>query len=189
MGISTDPIDARLASRLAALRQEQSWSLDELATRSGISRATLSRMERGETSPTAALLGRLCSTYGRPMSRLLAEIEADPPQLLQRAEQKLWIDPETGFRRLGVSPPAHGYAAELIEGELPPGASIAYQSPPISGLEHHLVMLAGRLELTIDGTAYRLEPGDCLRYRLLGASAFRAPGPDSARYLLAISRP
>ncbi|TSD84991.1 helix-turn-helix transcriptional regulator, partial [Mycobacterium sp. KBS0706] len=87
-----EPVDARLAARLAALRAEQGWSLDALAERSGISRATLSRLERGETSPTASLLGRLCTAYGRTMSGLIAEVETDPPQLLRRAEQPGWTD-------------------------------------------------------------------------------------------------
>ena len=69
-------LDSRLAARLAALRAERGWSLDQLSQRAGIPRATLSRLERGETSPTAALLGRLCTAYGRTMSRLLAEVEA-----------------------------------------------------------------------------------------------------------------
>ncbi|MYM89949.1 helix-turn-helix domain-containing protein, partial [Rugamonas sp. FT82W] len=43
-------IESRLAQRLAALREERALSLDELAAASGISRATLSRLERGETS-------------------------------------------------------------------------------------------------------------------------------------------
>src|ERR1700744_533624 len=118
---SSAEIDQRLAARRAPLRQAQGWSLDALAERSGISRATLSRLERGETSPTAALLGRLCAAFGRTMSRLLAEGEAEPPQLVRHDAQTLWVDPETGFRRRGVSPPAIGFAAELIGGELPPG--------------------------------------------------------------------
>ena len=54
-----DPVDARLAARLAELRAERGWSLGELAERSGVSRSTLSRAERAETSPTAAVLNRL----------------------------------------------------------------------------------------------------------------------------------
>ncbi|MGF3024786.1 helix-turn-helix domain-containing protein [Methylobacterium aquaticum] len=181
-------IDLRLAARLAALRQEHGLSLDALATASGISRPTLSRLERGETSPTASLLGRLCTVYGRPMSRLLAEIEADPAQVVPRAEQSVWVDPETGFRRRGVSPPAKGFCAELIEGTLPEGVAIAYAAPPVGGLEHHLWMLEGRLDLTLDGVTHALSPGDCLRYQLAGASRFSCPGPG-ARYLIAICRP
>lgn len=181
--------DIRLAARLAALRQEQGWSLDALAERSGISRATLSRIERGETSPTAALLGRLCTAYGRTLSRLLAEIETDAPRLIRRSDQLLWVDPETGFRRRSVSPPAQGCNGELIEGELPAGATISYDGPPIPGIEQHVLMLGGRLDLTVDGTIHALSAGDCLRYRLFGPSRFLCPGPEAAHYIIAFCRP
>jgi len=179
-------IDFRLAGRLAALRQERGWPLDTLAARSGISRGTLSRIERGETSPTASLLGRLCTVYGRTMSRLLAEVETDPPRLIRHKSQMQWTDPETGFRRRIISPPAHGFRAEVLAGELPAGANIAYEAPPVSGLEQHVWMRSGRLDLTVDGTRYRLATGDCLRFRLFGPSRFFCPGPEPASYVMMI---
>jgi len=182
-------IDRRLAARLAGLRQERGWSLDELGERSGISRATLSRLERGETSPTASLLGRLCTAFGRTMSRLLSEVETDPPHLVRRDAQIVWTDPETGFRRRSVSPPAIGFAAELISGDLPAGAVIGYDAPPVDGLEQHVWMLGGVLDLSVAAQTYRLGPGDCLRFRLVGPSRFSCPGPDAARYAIAICRP
>ena len=182
-------IDLRLMARLAALRRERGWSLEALAERSGISRATLSRNERGDTSPTASLLGRLCTAYGRTMSRLLAEVEADPPSLLRHAEQTTWVDPETGFRRRAVSPPAPGYGGEVLTGELPPGAVIAYEAAPVAGMEQHVWMLSGTLDLTVDGVTHRLEPGDCLRFRLFGPSRFSCPGPEPACYAIAIFQP
>ncbi len=182
-------MDARLAARLAALRAERGWSLDQLAQRSGISRATLSRLEHGETSPTAALLGRLCTAYGRTMSRLIAEVEAEPALVVRGDAQTVWTDPETGFCRRLVSPPAAGFDAELVEARLPAGAVIAYAAPGMAGLEQHIWMLAGVLELTVEGTAYRLHAGDCLRFRLFGATRFTAPGPDDARYAIVVCRP
>ena len=184
-----DPIEARLASRLGALRTARGLSLDALAERTGISRATLSRLERGETSPTATMLGRLCSAYGWTLSRLMIEAEAEPPRRLARDAQAVWTDPETGFRRRVVSPPAPGLRAELVEGTLPPGAAIGYDAPPVAGLEHHLWMLDGMLDLTLEDVTHRLEPGDCLRYRLLGASRFACVGRKPARYLIAMAQP
>jgi transcriptional regulator with XRE-family HTH domain len=182
-----DPIEARLAARLAGLRIERGWSLEQLAAASAISRATLSRLERGETSPTAGQLGRLCAAYGRTLSSLIAEIEPDGQDLMPRAGQPAWTDPETGLVRRSVSPPTVGYRVELVECLLPAGAVIHYPAPPIVGLEHHLWVLEGRLELTLDGIRHPLAAGDCLRYRLTGSSQFEAP--VAARYVIALSQP
>jgi transcriptional regulator with XRE-family HTH domain len=184
-----DTLDTRLANRLAQLRAERGWSLDTLAERSGVSRTTLHRLERGETSPTASLLGRLCTAYGRTMSRLIAETEAEAPQHLAQADQPVWTDPETGLLRRNVSPPAAGLDAELIEATLPAGAVIAYDSPPVPGLEQHIWVLSGTLDLTLDNHLHRLRPGDCLRFRLFGTSRFEAPGPGPARYAIVVCRP
>lgn len=181
--------ESRLLRRLAALREERALSLEELAAQSGISRATLSRLERAETSPTAEMLGKLCAVYGMPMSRLIAAAEQVPVQLMRRQEQAEWHDPATGFVRRMVSPPARGFKAELVEGRLPPGAAIDYAQPPVRGLEQHLWLLSGVLDYTIDGSAHRLQPGDCLRFHLYGATRFSCPGPDPAHYLIAICEP
>ena len=183
------PLEARLAARLSQLRQAQGHSLETVAERSGISRATLSRLERGETSPTAGMLGALCAVYQTPLSRLIAEVEEEGPSLIRASDQVVWTDPETGFRRRMVSPPAPALAGEVIEGVLPPGADISYPHSPLTGLEHHLWLLEGALTLNVEGRGYDMLPGDCLRYRLFGGSRFLSTGPDPARYVLSMVRP
>jgi hypothetical protein len=59
----------------------------------------------------------------------------------------------------------------------------------VQGLEQHIWMLDGTLALTVDGNAHRLEPGDCLRFRLFGPTRFAAPGPGDAHYALVVCRP
>jgi len=108
-------LDSRIAARIHAERSTRSWSLEELAERSGVSRAMISKVERGESSPTAALLGRLSSAFGLTLSQLLARAEQGTQRLLNReAEQERWRDPETGFERRALTPPgstAPGLAA------------------------------------------------------------------------------
>lgn len=179
-----ETIDRRLAERLKALRADRGWSLEELAKASGVSRATLSRLENAEVSPTASVLGRLCAAHGLTLSRLMHMVEDDFPARVPRDLQPVWRDPATGFRRRQVSPPARALAGEAIEATLEAGTRIAYDAPPRPGLEHHLVLIEGRLEVTVDGTRHQLQAGDCLRYQLQGASAFATPADSTARYLL-----
>ncbi|MFE1438746.1 helix-turn-helix domain-containing protein [Streptomyces sp. NPDC058739] len=182
-------VDALLGARLAELRAERGWSLGELAEHSGISRSTLSRAERAETSPTAALLNRLCAVYGRTMSQLLSEVEAEPAPVVRAADQPVWEDPSSGFVRRSVSPPHTGLRGELVEGRLAPGADIAYDRPPVPGLEQHIWLLEGELEVTAQDIAHALREGDCLRVRVWGPTRFRCPGPTPARYALAVVLP
>lgn len=179
-------IDQRIALRLKGLRAERSWSLDELARHSNVSRATLSRLENAEVSPTASVLGKLCAAYGMTMSRLMRLVEDDFVPLVGRSMQPVWIDPEIGFRRRSVSPPAQTLAGEVLECELKPGTRITYDHPPRPGLEHHLLLIDGQLEVGVDGQTYRLQPGDCLRYQLFGHSTFVTSEERGARYVLFI---
>ncbi|GHH35793.1 transcriptional regulator with XRE-family HTH domain [Streptomyces umbrinus] len=188
-GGGPDPVDSRLGVRLAELRSERGWSLGELAERSGVSRSTLSRAERAEISPTASLLNRLCGVYGRTMSQLLSEVEEEPALLVRAVDQAVWEDKASGFVRRSVSPPHAGLRGELVEGRLAAGADIAYDRPPVPGLEQHIWVLDGRLEVTAQDTGHRLDAGDCLRLRVWGPTRFRSTGPGDARYVLAVVLP
>jgi transcriptional regulator with XRE-family HTH domain len=182
-------IERRIAERLAQLRADRGWSLDDLAGRTAISRATLSRIERSELSPTAAMLGALCSAYGWTLSRLMAAAEARPPQLVRAAEQAEWTDPESHYRRRIVSPPSPDLRGELVEVHVPAGATVSFEAAPIQGLEHHLWMIEGTMTIDVDGATFDLRAHDCLRYVLTGPSRFRNTGKRAARYLVAMVRP
>lgn len=188
-GGADNPLDLRLAARLAELRAERAWSLEDLAQRAGVSRSTLSRLERAEISPTTAVLSKLCATYQLTMSRLLAEVEPAPSPLVPADRQAVWRDDDAGITRRSVSPPSAGLRGEVLEVTLRPGADIAYEGSPVPGLEHHAWVLEGAVEVTVDGAVHQARVGDCLRFRLWGSSRWRSLGPDPARYVLTVVLP
>lgn len=183
----SDETDA-LARRLTSLRQAQGWTLEDLAGRSGVSRATLSRIERGDVSPTAQVLGRLAAAHRLPMQALFAE-DTGALALVPFAQQSVWTDAETGFVRRTLSPSQSGFRGTVIEGRLPAGRTIAYDAPPLIDLEHHLVLLDGALEVTLGPETHWLSAGDCLRFRLTSPNSYHAPGPQPARYILTVILP
>jgi hypothetical protein len=119
----------------------------------------------------------------------MAEAETRPPNLVAAAQQSVWKDPESGYRRRVVSPPAPRLRGELVEVHMPAGASVSFDASPIAGLEHHLWMLVGSLSLEIEGLLYRLRAGDCLRYVLAGPTRFQNTGKREARYVVAMVQP
>jgi transcriptional regulator with XRE-family HTH domain len=57
--------------RLKALRQLRALSQEELSERSGVGRATISRIERGETGAQGRTLRRLASALGVGVEELV----------------------------------------------------------------------------------------------------------------------
>jgi hypothetical protein len=135
------------------------------------------------------MLNTLCAQYGWTASRLMAEAESGPPTVVRAAEQVSRMDPESGYVRRVVSPPHPKLKGEMVEVCLPAGATVSYDVSPLAGLEHHLWMLEGVLSIEIEGTSYRLEKGDCVRYLLAGPSRFECGGRRPARYVIAMVRP
>lgn len=182
-------MDARLAARLRSLRAERGLTLDGLAERSGVSRSMISLVERGESSPTAAVLHRLATGLGTTLASLFAE-EARPeaPPVVRRAEQATWRDPETGYVRRSLSPPGFPSPIELVEVVLPPKARVAYDAVPGSpGIEQQVWVLEGEVELTAGTETHRLAAGDCLAVRVEGPTAFRNPSDRPARHVVALA--
>ena len=182
-------LEQDLARRLVDLRRARNWPLEELAEKTGISRATLSRIERGDTSPTASVLGRLASAFGVSMGELFGADTVVTDRHLPRDSQTIWQDPETGFQRRSLTPATSGYRGTVIEGILPPGAKITYAAPPVPGLEHHLVLLEGDLSCTLGQDVFDLTAGDALRFRLETSNSYAATGNTPARYLLTVITP
>jgi transcriptional regulator with XRE-family HTH domain len=188
--IVDDGLDGRIAVRILAERTGRGWSLEELADRSGVSRAMISKVERGESSPTASLLGRLSSAFGLTLSQLLARAEQGAERLLNRqAEQERWRDPETGFERRALTPTGSMSPVELVWGELPAKAAVDYPAAAFSFIEdQQIVVIAGRLSFTQGVQEYQLRAGDCLRLGPPANCQFENPGSTPCRYLVAVLR-
>lgn len=175
-----------LADHLRKLRTDRGLILQDLADNSGVSRATLSRIENGDVSPTAETLGRLASALALPLSQLLAPLDPDFPPLIRRTDQSVWTDKTHGFSRRALSPPSGQLKLEMIECTIEPGQHITYDNPALPNHEHHLTLLSGALLITVDGIKYSLRAGDCLRYRLRGASSFET-ATQPAHYIIAMA--
>lgn len=177
-----DDGQAALAARLRALRDARGLTLDALAERSGVSRAMLSRVERGESSPTAQLLVKIANGLGLTLSALLSDPAAPAGPLARRAHQPVWRDPATGYLRRDVSPPGTGSPVEIVEVEFPTGGSVLLDGFDRPGADQQVWVLEGTLELAIGPEVFRLGPGDCLHMGFDRPIRFRNAGERSVRY-------
>jgi transcriptional regulator with XRE-family HTH domain len=183
----TDPLSAALASAVQDARRARGLTGAGLAELSGVSRAMISKIERGEVQPTAVLLGRLSAALGMTLSELIARAERDERRLVRRTEQPVWTDPDSGYRRRAVSPAA-GRPLELIEVELPAGAEVAYPAEAYEFIHQQIWVLDGTLCFREGSTDHILHTGDCLQLGPPVPCAFRNTTDGPCRYLVALTR-
>ncbi len=182
-----DDLASRLAERLRLEREGRGWSISDLATRSSVSRAMISKIERGEASPTAVLLGKLSGAFSLTVSTLLARAEGNRNRLRRAADQPEWRDPASGYVRRALSPPNDG-ALELTAVELPPGASVAYPANAYAFIRQQILVQIGTLYFEEGAGLHRLEAGDCLELGAPADCVFRNEGAQLCRYLVVVAR-
>jgi transcriptional regulator with XRE-family HTH domain len=182
-------INARIASRVRALRTDRGDTLDALAARSGVSRSAISMIERCATSPTAVVLEKLATALSVPLAALFdAMPQQEPPSpVAVRSDQLVWRDPQSGYRRRNVSPPSWPSPIRIVEVEFPAGAVVSYETADREVRIHQQVwVLSGRIEVTVGAVTHRLEVGDCLAMQLDQPTTYRNDGEKRARYAVVV---
>lgn len=182
-----DAINARIARRVRELRAAGELSMEALATRCGVSRSMISLVERGETSATAVVLERLATGLGVPLAALFDAPAPAASPLARAADQPMWRDPASGYRRRNVSPPGAGAGVQIVEVEMPAGARVAYDTGPREPRVHQQVwVLEGRLVLRTGEAEHTLDAGDCLAMTLDAPTAFHNPTRQTTRYAVVL---
>jgi transcriptional regulator with XRE-family HTH domain len=181
------PVNISLAATVRAARAARGWTLDQFASASGVSRAMISKIERDEVSPTAAVLARLAAGLDVSLASLFAAGEPAASPLSRWEDQRDWQDPESGYVRRNVSPP--GAATQIVYVSFPAGARVVFDNATASrGLEQQVWMLEGGMSLSIGEETTALSVGDCLVMRLDQPIIFHNPGEGAARYMVVIAR-
>lgn len=182
-----DEVGPQIAARVKAERERQSWSLADLAERSGVSKAMLSKIERQETSPTAVILLRIATAFGHTLAEFLSPPSTQPTQLLRAAEQPTWRDPASHYVRRQVFQSPEN-PMELVEVHLPAGARVALPAASYTLIRQVVWVLSGTLTLRRGTHTEVLKKGDRLEFGPPEDTEFRNAGDKDCRYLVAVLR-
>jgi len=185
--MDTPSLDQRIGARVRDLRAARGLTLEVLAERSDVSRSMISVIERGESSPTAALLERLASGLGVSLASLFDPSTPNRNPVARRAEQPQWRDPASGYIRRNVSPAGVASPIQIVEVEFPAGARVAFDSGARDTRVHQQVwVLDGAIEVSVGDERHQLRTGDCFAFVLDRPTAFRNRTRKTARYAVVI---
>jgi transcriptional regulator with XRE-family HTH domain len=183
-GLVEDVSAGRLGERVRALRWERGWTLEHLAERSGVSRAMISKLERGEKNPTLVIAAKVAEGLGVSLSRLLGMEERRLVVVVPREARMVMRDPETGFERQLLSPRFGGL--EFIRNVVPEGSTSGEFPPHRRGVEEYVVVERGRLRAVLGEEEYVLEEGDAAYFEADLAHRFDNAGEGECSYYLVI---
>lgn len=160
-------IVAEVGIRLKQLRTDAGLTLDALSKSAGVSRAMLSKVERGEKSPTLTVFVRIATGLGVSLSKLMGAASDVAETAIVRADQRLTFqDPETGFERHILSPNHIDNGIELLLHRIPPGQSSGLLPVYNVPTEKLLVVHEGRLTVYAGESRYDLNSGDSFYFEV-----------------------
>ncbi|QJT80796.1 helix-turn-helix transcriptional regulator [Kosakonia sp. MUSA4] len=183
MNTISDNINQRISARIRVERESRGWSLSELAERAGVSRAMIHKIERGESSPTAALLARLSGAFGISMSTLIARAEMQEGKLLRYADQPVWRDPQSHYLRRHVSPRSD-LPIDLVQIDLPAGSDIPMPASSYALARQLIWLQEGELVFVEGDTRHEMKAGDCLELGPPNDCRFINESSAPCRYLV-----
>ena len=179
-----------IGPRIRALREAMDLSLRDLAERSGVSAPMLSQVERGETSPTLAIAGRIASGLELTLSQLLRLDEGGTVSIVRRRERRPGGSRARGHAYEVLTPALPGQRAELSRHTLAPGAATGGPGdPPMHepGSRETALVEEGRVVLICDGERHELDAGDTVTFDADLPHHFENPGPGEATFLAVLS--
>lgn len=153
--------DLMIGARVRIERESRGWSLTELAAKAGVSRAMIYKVEHGESSPTANLLGKFSGAFGLSISTLIARAEVRQGKLLRSADQPSWVDPETGYERRHISP-GSDLPLDLVQVILPAGKQVPMPASAYAFQRQLIWVIEGELVFAEGEARHQMEKGDCL---------------------------
>lgn len=182
--LSTLQVRNSLASNLRQARAERGWTLRELATRSEVSKALLSRIERGDGNPSIETLFRIASALGCPVSQLIT-VEVSTRTEVVKADEGRTTTSEVGqaVARLIFASSGHRHI-EIFEFTLEPHTATEWEGRAGYDVTEFAVVESGSVMVGPVGDERLLGPGDAISFRHGARNVYR--GLDSGARLVCV---
>lgn len=166
----------QLGKTIQRLRRTYNLSLSELAEQSGVAKSIISQIERNETNPTLATIWRLSQALDVSIDRFLAASEDEPfIEKLSKRDTPVILS-EDGKCRLAII----GWIKTVewlqwYDFTAEPGGALESDAHQRGSVES-LSVLAGTLDVEVNGKVERVSAGESVRYRCDATHIIRNAG-------------
>lgn len=172
-----------LSQRLRRLRVERGLTLEEVASRGGLTRGWLSKVENFRVTPSLPALHRIASGLGVTLSELFEGLDARPPLAVVLREDRLRMRRDEDVSELTYDSLAHRRPSRSMD----PFIITVPRSDNRPRLSHQgeefLLVLRGEIDLEHGEELHRLREGDSAYFDGLVPHRFVCRSEESAQVL------
>jgi len=159
--IGAAEMNRRVSEALKRYRKQRDLSLDQLALKSGVSRAALSQIEGARTNPTLSVLWKIAVGLEVPFQDLLEMPEETQVRLLRASDTVVLRSADGRMESRLLSPSGASASVETYELRLTPKA-VHRSEPHRKGTTETVVVLKGALRVVVADEEYDVMTGDTL---------------------------
>jgi len=154
-----------LAQRIKSLRIEKRLTLEEVASRTGLTRSWLSKVENFRVTPSLPALGQIAAALETPVAALFEGLDNHPRLVVVRRSERQVVHRDkphshTRYESLAFKRPNRKMDPFLLT--VPPEETKRIALPHEG--EEFLLVISGRVDFEYDGDLYKLAPGDSLYF-------------------------
>lgn len=174
-------LNQHLADTLKQLRHLRQWSLTQAAEQTGVSKAMLGQIERGESSPTVATLWKIATGFNVAFSAFIGNADGQLPPAVQRyVDLPVFSQDNADMRVVPLFPFDKQLGFDMFVIDMAPGA-LSESSAHEQGVIEHVIVIEGQLELMVDGVWHQLAAGEALRFQADRPHSYRNASQHNVR--------
>lgn len=175
-------LTAKISSTLKDLRNQRGWSLDVTSQKTGVSKAMLGQIERGESSPTIATLWKIASGFDVSFSSFVEDVQPYQPSFMHRNPELQQLHThDDKINVMPIFPFDDNLGFEVFIIELLPGCT--HLSPPHQkGVIEHVIPVNGSIEVLVQEEWRQVNQHEGLRFDASLPHGYRNLSEQSALF-------
>ena len=157
----TEEMIRKVGSELRKIRVQNHLTLDELAEKTGVSKLTLGKIERGETNPTLGVMWKITTGLNIPLTKL---VSVEPSVSLSKCGEGFSLKgPDEAWKIEFMFQNQMDSTIEMYRAFLAPLAKYRHEQNQ-KGLIEVATVMEGRIEMKIEEELYELKQFDSIKF-------------------------
>jgi transcriptional regulator with XRE-family HTH domain len=182
-----EKIHKNIGKNIHRIRKERNLSLDKVADITGVSKAMLGQIERGESNPTVTTLWKIANGFHVSFSSLI-EDEVHPVSVVDIASISPLLEEEGEYRVYPLFPFDSSKKFEIFSIHLEPGCTHESEAH-YKGVEEYIIVSQGELKIIVNDTSYNIEQGNAIHFIADHPHMYHNPTSSPAQYTILIHYP